>query len=91
MQWFAGAGAMEALLQAMALLRVVASVQENAVGALRNLADGSEALKQWLAHAGALSPATPTATPTATPPATPTATPTAMVKPSPQGGLCLAV
>ena len=62
---------------------VVASVQENAAGALRNLADGSEALKQRLADAGAMSPATLTATPTATPPATPTATPTAMLMATP--------
>ena len=45
---------MEALLQAMALHREVAAGQENAAGALRNLAAGSEAQRLRLADAGAM-------------------------------------
>ena len=50
-QRLAEAGAVEALLQAMAQHR---AVQDYAAGALWNLAASSEALVQWLAEAGAV-------------------------------------
>ena len=49
----ADAGAVQALLEAMAQLGGVAAVQRNATAARRNLAASSEALEQRLADAGA--------------------------------------
>ena len=50
----ADAGAVQALLEAMAQHGGVAAVQRNASAALRNLTAGSEALEQRLADAGAV-------------------------------------
>ena len=53
-QRLADAGAVQALLEAMAQHGGVAAVQQNATAALRNLTAGSEALEQRLAEAGAV-------------------------------------
>ena len=50
----ADAGAVQALLEAMAQHGGVAAVQRKATAALRNLTAGSEALEQRLAEAGAV-------------------------------------